>query len=847
LINGKVAGVQITAPSGAPGAGGRILIRGGASLNASNDPLIVIDGVPVDQQGGISGSPNALGLLNPNDIESFSILKDPSAAAIYGSRASNGVILITTKKGKSGKLRVGFSTLNSISTVTNTTEVLTGNELRDLIGAKGTPAQQAKLGTANTDWQSEVFGTAFTTDNNISLSGGIPNLPYRFSLGFLSQDGILKTGNLKRTSAAINLSPKFFKDHLKVDINLRGILSSSRFANEGAIGASAAFDPTQPVRRSDSRFGGYFEWIDPNSNRPDGLAPKNPVALLNLREDESDVKRSVGNIQFDYKFHFLPDLRANLNIGYDVARGEGTIYVPDSSGQSYIRSVVGGGEVSGVNNEYLEKKSNKLFEIYLNYVKDIKSIRSRIDVMAGYGYQDFVRERPAFPDRGANKTVATPAGNPFKTQNTLVSFYGRANYSLMNKYLFTFNFRADGSSRFSESGRWGYFPSAAFAWNITNENFFKKNGALSDLKLRLSYGTTGQQEIGEDYQYLPVYNMGTGTAMYPFGGVYYTVYRPEAYDKNLKWEETTNYGAGIDFGFLNGRLTGALDFYYKKSEDLLNKISVPVGSNFSNEIITNVGDMTNRGVELSLNAGIIRRRELTWDFGFNVTYNKNEITNLTLVKSNSYKGTAVGGISGGVGNTIQIHSVGFPASSFYVLQQVYDADGKPVEGLYVDRNKDGIINNDDYYRYKSPNPDVILGLTSAVMYKQWSFNFVMRGNFGNYMYNNIYSSNGTFRTNSLNFLTNVSRNYLETGFENNQYFSDYYIENASFLRMDQASIGYDFGKVFRGKATLRGTFNVQNVFVITKYKGLDPEVAGGIDNNFYPRPRVFSVGFNLDF
>jgi iron complex outermembrane receptor protein len=849
LINGKVAGVQITAPSGAPGAGGRILIRGGASLNATNSPLIIIDGVPIDQQSGIAGSPNALGLLNPNDIETFNILKDPSAAAIYGSRASNGVIIITTKKGKSGKVRVNFSTLNSISIEGKTVDVLNADEFRTLVNGKGNNTQKAKLGTANTDWQNQIYGSAFATDNNISLTGGIDKLPYRFSVGFLNQDGILKTGSLRRSSASLNLNPRLLKDHLKVDLNLRGILSNSRFANEGAIGTAVNFDPTQPVNNGNGRFGGYNEWIDPSSNRPDGLAPKNPVGLLNLRNDESDVKRFISNIQLDYKFHFLPDLRANLNVGIDYSKGEGTIKIPDSSGQSYRRSITNGGgaEASGADNQYQQTKKNKLLEFYLNYVKDIKVLKSRIDVMTGYGYQDFIRESPAYPDVAANGTVVTPAGNPFKTQNTLISFFSRVNYSLMNKYLLTVNWRADASSRFDKNIRWGYFPSVAFAWNVSNEGFFKKQKVLTDLKFRLSYGETGQQEIGSDYQYLPVYNLSNNTAMYQFGNTFYNVYRPQAYDANLKWETTSNYGAGVDFGFMNGKFTGTIDIYKKKSEDLLNRISVPVGTNFSNEIITNIGTMENRGFEFTLNSAIIRRKNLNWDFGFNITYNKNEITKLTAVNSSSYQGTQVGGISGGVGNTIQIHTVGYAANSFYVLQQVYSSDNKPVEALYVDRNGDGIINNNDYYRFKSPNPDILLGVTSGVTCHNWTFNCTVRGNFGNYMYNNVFSNNGTFRTNSLNFLTNVSRNYLETGFANNQYFSDYYLQDASFLRMDQASLGYDFGKVFQDRANLRATLNVQNVFVMTKYKGLDPEIAGGIDNNFYPRPRVFSLGFNLDF
>jgi TonB-linked SusC/RagA family outer membrane protein len=852
LINGKVAGVQITAPSGAPGAGGRILIRGGASLQSggggTNNPLIIIDGVPVDQQGGIAGSPNALGLLNPNDIESFNILKDPSAAAIYGSRGSNGVIIITTKKGKSGKLRINFSTLNSISIVGKTVDVLSADEFRTIVNGKGSGTQKTLLGTSNTKWQDQIYGSAFATDNNISLTGGIEKLPYRLSIGFLNQDGILKTGSLRRNSFGLNVNPSLLKNHLKVDLNLRESISHSRFANEGAIGAAVSFDPTQSVQNSDGRFGGYWEWIDPSTNKPNVLGPKNPVGLLELRQDESNVNRFTGNIQLDYKFHFLPDLRANLNLGMDYSKGQGTIKIPDSSAQSYRRSITNGGgaEASGANNQYKQTKKNKLLELYLNYVKEIKKLSSRVDLMAGYGYQDFTTESPAYPDVAANGTVVTQAGNPFKTQNTLISFYGRLNYSLMNKYLVTVNWRADGSSRFAKDVRWGYFPSVAFAWSVSNEGFFKKQKVMSDLKFRLSYGQTGQQEIGRDYQYLPVYNLSNNTAMYQFGNAYFNVYRPQAYVANLKWETTTNYGAGVDFGFMKGRITGAIDIYKKVSTDLLSLVPLPVGTNFSNAAIDNVGSMENKGIEFNFNLGLIRQKNTTWDFGFNVTCNKNEITKLTKVNSPNFVGNLTGGISGGVGNTIQINSVGYPASSFYVLQQVYANGDIPVEAMYVDRNGDGIINNNDYYRYQSPNPDVILGVTSAYTCHNWSFNFTVRGNFGNYMYNNV-NANSVFKSSSALFLNNLTRNYLETGFTNNQYFSDYYLQNASFLRMDQASLGYDFGKVFQDKANLRAIFNVQNVFVMTKYTGLDPEIASGIDNNFYPRPRIFSLGFNLDF
>lgn len=842
LINGKVAGVQITAPSGAPGAGGRIRVRGTSSLSGSNDPLIIIDGVPVDQQGGIAGSANPLNLINPNDIETFTVLKDASATAIYGNRATNGVIIITTKKGKSGKLKVGFTTQNSYSMIGDKVDVLNADEFRALVNAKGNTSQKALLGAAKTNWQDLIYQGAFMTDNTISLTGGIAKLPYRLSVGYLNQNGILKTDNLNRVSTSLNINPKFLNNNLKVDFNLKTSMSKNNFANQGAIGTAAFFDPTQVTRRNDNRFGGYWEWMA-NNNQPYGLAPKNPLGLLNLREDKSNVSRYITNLQLDYSIPQVPGLRANLNVGYDFAKGEGTVYIPDSAAMTYVRG--------GVKNQYDNTKKNKLLDFYLNYTRDIKSLDGRLDVMAGYGYQDFLRQATNYPDNRANGTVFAPAAPfPFDAQNTLVSFYGRANMSVKGKYLLTATLRRDGSSRFSPEQRWGLFPSAAFAWNLSEESFLKNVKSISNLKLRLGYGTTGQQEIGNDYAYIANYTLGTQTAQYQFGNTFYPVQRPVGYDANIKWETTTTYNAGIDFGIANGKVTGSLDYYFKDTRDLLSFIDVPAGSNFTNRIFTNVGDMTNRGVELAINTTLMKTKKLTWDFGFNVTYNTNEITRLTKFDDPTFIGVATGGISGGVGNTIQIHSVGYRPSSFFVLQQVYDGSGKPVEGLYVDRNKDGLINNLDYYRYQSPDPNWIIGATTAVNYGKFSVSTVVRANIGNYMYNNMFSGSGNLQQafpGTGNFLGNVHRNYLATGFVVPQYFSDYYVDNASFLRMDNFNIGYDFGSVIKGISSLRANASVQNAFIITKYQGLDPEIAGGIDNNFYPRPRIFTLGFNVEF
>lgn len=854
LIAGKVAGVQITSNGGAPGAGSTIRIRGGASLNASNDPLIVIDGVPV-ANSGIAGAANALAMINPNDIESYNILKDASATAIYGSRASNGVIIITTKKGSRGEPTFSFSTQNSISTLPKKADVLTADEFRAYVRAKGTPAQAALLGNANTDWQDQIYDNAFMTDNNLSVSGSLKSLPYRFSLGYLSQDGILRTGNLQRTSGALALNPVLLNNHLKIDVNLKGSLSSSRFADEGAIGNAVRFDPTQPVTTGSKRYGGYYEWLDPASvTGLRTLAPRNPVGLLEQRQDVSDVKRSIGNIQFDYKLHFMPDLRVNLNLGYDISEGEGTINIPDSAAAVYKRFYRQSTNTyhSGVNNQYLQKKSNTLMETYLNYLKDIDAINSRIDITAGYSYQDFTTKNFFFPDRTNDGVEVSTPKFPFdQPQNRLISYFGRVNYSYGSKYLLTGTIRRDGSSRFSEENRWGWFPSAAFAWRLKEEGFLRTSKTISDLKLRLGYGVTGQQEGIGLYDYIPRYSISNDQAQYQFGNTFYTLFRPAGYNPDLKWEETSTYNVGLDYGFFNGRISGTLDFYVKKTEDLLSEVDQPAGTNFSNKIVANIGEMENRGVEFAINGQAIRNRDFSLDLGFNATYNKNEITRLTFTQDPNYPGNLTGGIAGGVGSTIQIQSVGFPRNSFYVYQQIYNADGKPIEGLFEDRNRDGFINNDDLYRYKSPDPAWFLGFNSNASYKNWDASFSLRANIDNYVYNNRFSNTGVQRNliDPLGYLANGSRNVLETNFSGSgdqYFFSDYYIENASFLRMDYINLGYNAGKLFGGKTQTRIGATVQNVFVVTKYRGIDPEVFG-IDNNFYPRPRNFVLSVNLNF
>ncbi len=852
LIAGKVAGVSITPNGGAPGSGSVIRIRGGASLNASNDPLIVVDGVPLDN-GGIAGSPNALSLINPNDIETFTILKDASSTAIYGSRASNGVIIITTKKGTSGKPRWAFNTFNSAYDATKKVDVLTGDEIRTFVNARGSAAEKATLGSASTDWQDVIYKTALATDNNLSVSGTYKKLPYRISGGYLNQDGILRTGNLQRTSLAVVLSPKFLKDALKVDINIKASNSKSRFANEGAIGGAVTFDPTKPVYSGSNRFGGYWEWLDP-ANTATGLlslSPTNPLGALEQIDNRSNVNRSIGNIQLDYSIPFVKGLRININAGYDIAKGTGTTVINDSAKMSYKRFLSGGIPKGGSNNQYNQTKNNNVLDAYLNYVNENKA--GRFDFTAGYSYQAFKSNGDNFPDRTFDGTVVnTPVFPTYLDENRLIGVYGRLNYSYKGKYLLTAAIRRDGSSRFAKENRWGNFPSVALGWRLKDEGLFKKAKNLSELKIRAGFGITGQQDGIGNYSYIGDYSTGGNQSRYQLGSTFFNTLSPNPYNADIKWEQTEMYNAALEFGFFNNRITGTLEYYNRNTKDLLNSTNIAGGSNFTNIITANVGTLKNEGVEFTLNTGIVRQKDVTWDLSFNVTYNKNTITNLTLSPDPNFAGNQFGGISGGTGQQVLINSTGYPRGAFFMYKQAYDKSGQPIDGLFADINRDGTINEKDLYRYKQVDPVVFLGVSSNFSYKKFSAGFVMRGNVGNYLYNNVNSSTATQRNiiNPLRFINNGTRNLLQSNFSGNGsqfYLSDYYVENASFLRMDNINIGYNVGKVFNNKADLRIGANIQNAFIITKYSGLDPEVSGGIDNNLYPRPRVYVLSIGLNF
>ena len=844
LIAGKVAGVSVTSNGGSPGAGSVIRIRGGASLNASNDPLIVIDGVPLSGNN-IDGTSSSLSLINPNDIESFTVLKDAAATAIYGSRASNGVILITTKRGGRGKPTINFSTQLSVNTLAKDMKVLSPSQFRAYVDSLGTGTYdgvhtyKSLLGTANTDWQKQIYQTAISTDNNLSVSGSLKNLPYRISGGYLDQNGILKTDNLQRISAGLSLSPRLLHNHLKIDLNLKGSENMTRFANQGAISSAVYFDPTQPVHAT-SPYGNYYEWAstDPNSGAVtlNKLAPRNPVAMLDLYHNQSTVYRSFGNFQADYSFPFLPELHANLNLGYDVASGKGTVKVPAYAAQNYLDS--------GQDNRYRNKIDNKVEEFYLSYDKALKAIRSHVTVTAGTGYYDNLSINYNFYDyRASGDTIPGTAPLPTdKPENRLLSYYGRLIYTFDDRYTLAASLRTDGSSRFGPSTRWGTFPSIALTWKLNEENFLERWKALSDLKLRLSYGVTGNQDGIYDYPYLAVYSPSDNVSKVQFGNTFYTMASPAAYDADIKWEQTATYNAGLDYGFLNNRINGAIDVYYKKTKDLLNTIPIPAGTNFSSTLLTNVGNVENKGFEFSINAVPVKQKAFEWDLGFNLAYNTNKITNLTAVKDPTYPGTLTGN------GVIQINTVGYSANAFYVYHQIYDASGHPVEGVYKDLNGDGVINQQDLYHYKSPFPKVILGFSTQVSWKRWTASTVLRANFGNYLYNAVATN--AIQANILNplgYLANSMTDVLSTHFYYSTPQSDYYVQNASFLKMDNVGLSYNVGPVIGKTATLRLNANCQNVFTVTKYTGMDPEIYGGIDNALYPRPRVYTLGANITF
>lgn len=843
LINGKVSGVQIMSNSGSASAGSTIRVRGGASLNASNDPLIVLDGVPLEQ-GGISGnSSNFLSMINPSDIESMTVLKDASSTAIYGSRASNGVIIITTKKGQQGAVKVNFNTTNSLQTRAQMVDMLSRDEFVNVINQFGDANQKSLLGTANTDWNDEVYRTAFGTDNNLSVSGSIDKwLPFRVSVGYYNQSGLVRKDNVERWTGNVVLTPSFFQDHLKLTINAKGTLNNNSFNNGGAVWAAATFNPTIPVYSGNDKYGGYNEALDADGY-PVNAGVRNPRGLVDLYDSKSKVSRFIGSMDVDYKVHFLPELKLHATVGADYAKGDGTVYVPAYAAQSYNKDE----SLGGSDYKYgPQKNENRLLTLYANYAKYFEDIKSNVDLTAGYDYQYWKSTTPLYYTKSAAGTnLSTVKASDYR--HVMLSYYGRINYSFDGKYLLTATVRRDASSRFSKDTRWGTFPSVALGWTLTEEPWLKNQKVLSNLKLRASYGVTGQQEGIGNYNYLPVYTYSVTGAEAFINGQYINTYRPEAYVSDLKWETTTSWNFGLDFGFLDGRIGGAIDFYTRKTKDLLASVPTAAGTNFSKTILTNVGNVDSKGIEVSLNATPIQTKDWEWNLSYNFTWQNMKVKNLSLTKGGSQTNVKVGPSIDAY--QFQVLSEGYEPYMFYVYHQLYDSKtGKPIEGAYADLNNDGEINESDLYRYHSPAPKYIMGLSTSLRYKQLTLGMSFRANIDNYVYNGMGMSTGAFETVSYNNsqLNNLNTSFLKTGFKTRQYLSDYYVENASFLKLDNLSLSYNVGKINKW-ASLTVSAMVQNVFTITGYSGTDPEVPNGMDNSFYPRPRTYSVSLGLQF
>lgn len=891
MLVGQTPGVVVTT-AGGPEGSATIRIRGGSSLNANNDPLIVVDGVPLSNDG-VQGMGNSLSMINPENVESMTVLKDASATAIYGSRASNGVIIITTKKGKSGKPQVNFAANMYINTDAKRWKVLSADQYRSLVsglvavGGVNSEVLTA-VGTANTDWQDEILRTTVSSDYTLSVGGSAGWLPYRVSASYTNSNGILINSKMDRTTVGLNLNPKFFDGLLQINANVNGYYIRNQFSDSGAVSGAVAMNPTQPVYSYTPVVGdsgqqylwnGYYQPTGTDGLRINENATQNPVAQIRNIYNVANVYRSTGNIQFDYAFHFLPELHANLNLGYDVSKTDEVYNTAANSYQSWTNHNNYGGAYGLKRYEF---RSNTLLDFYLNYKKEFEQAANQmIDVTAGYSWQRFHGDgwhsgadsnsgymmspglnSPFVNSAGQielnyNQSTVGLVGQNFSNDEVseggnyhwanrlqLLSFFGRVNYGLLDRYLLTVTVRADATSRFAKDNRWGLFPSVALAWRLNNEAFMESASSwLSDLKLRLGWGQTGQQDVGSTVNYLPTYTISGPQSQYPNGlNGWYTPLYPDGYNAGLKWETTTTYNIGLDYGFLNNRITGSIEAYKRVTKDLFAYVSVAPGMMTTNMFNQNIGTLENYGVEFNIQATAISHKNFTWTLGYNVGWNHNEITKLN--SDNAYFTT--GGIAGGTGATVQVHSVGHPASSFYLFQQVYDDLGKPIEGVYVDQNGDGQIDDNDKIIEHSPAPKVTMTFNSAFRLKNWDLGFALRASIGNYVYNNIEANRANYSHIWENQGTSnviVADNY----FVSQQLMSDYYLRNASFVRCDNITLGYTWDNLLRDKLRLRLFGAVQNPFVITKYSGIDPEVAGGIDNSVYPRSMTFSLGLVATF
>lgn len=840
---GKVAGVNVVPGSGAPGEGATIRIRSGASLSASNDPLIVIDGIPVDNSS-IEGSSNLIGSINPNDIETFTVLKDASATAIYGSRASNGVIIITTKKGSSSGVRINYTGNFSVSSKTNDMDVLTADEFRTFVPTvTGVPAQP-DFGNASTNWQDEIYRTAIGHEHNVSASGSIKKeAPYRVSVGYTNQDGIIRTNNYERVTASGGIGSKFFDKHLSIDLNAKFSKENNRKVDKSVVGNALSYDPTRPVKTGSATAAsdpglGYFIWM--NGNSPMAIQTDNPVAQIDLQKIKNNVTRFMGNATIDYKVHGLEDLRFNLNLGYDGLTSNYKKDVPEKAGMMYTQNEKDG---TGLAQSGKHEKRNYLLDFYGNYAHTFAE-KHALSVMGGYGWQRFWKRYDSTTNDPHGNELSSPKHN--ESEYYLLSFYGRANYSFDDRYMITATLRSDASSRFNKDNRWGVFPSVALGWRINQEAFLRDSKVVSDLKLRLSYGVTGQQDIINDYPYMSTFTVSYPESCYQFGDKWYHTYRPDGYDADIKWETTDTYNIGLDFGFLNNRIYGSMDYYKRYTKDLLNKINVIAGTNYAPVLFTNIGKMENYGFEFSLNAIPVHTKDWEWTIGMNYTNTHSKITKLNVVDSKSTY-VETGAISG-TGKFVQVFMVDQTPYTFYLAKQAYDDNGQPLEGKYV--QPDGSVSETEtrYATGKSALPTSLLGLNTKLSYKNWDLAISGHGSFGNYIYNyvaadqykeQVYSDQGSY--------SNILRSTRDTGFNQQRLYTDYFLEKGSFFRIDNITLGYTFDRLWSNNSSLRATFSVQNVATLTGYSGLDPEIYNGIDKEIYPRPRTYTVGLNLTF
>lgn len=830
LIAGKAAGVNVTS-SGAPGGGAVIRIRGGSSLSANNSPLIVVDGMPLDQRG-VQGVRSQLNAINPHEVESFVVLKDAAATAIYGSRASNGVILITTKDGREDKpFTLSYDLKASVGTVKEYVNVMGADLYRETI--KSIPgADLSLLGEASTNWQDRIYRTSMGSIHNVTATQGFEDFYYRVNLNHTSQEGILKTDAYTRNALNLSLTQEFMDDALTFSLSAKGIVNKNDFANTGAIGAAVSFDPTQPVYDPESPFGGYFEFRD--GDEAFQISTRNPVALLYQSEGEATSKRAIVNLTADYRFQYVPGLRFNINAGVDYAELHGSNFRPLESA-TVIQDIPYQEFYSGINR-------NLLLDLYFNYEKTIEAIATEVDLTAGHSYQEFYISS----DRRYTKNNQFEAVPISINRNALESYFARASFDVDNKYLLSASYRRDGSSRFSEEYRWSGFPAVSVGWKMANENFLKNSNIVSNLKLRVGYGVTGNQEVGRNYGYIGLYTPSVGGAAVQFGNSYISTLRPEEFDENLKWEELKTFNIGMDFGFFDDRLTGSVNLYHRTTEDLLSTVPVPAGSNLSDRLLTNVGQTTSKGLEIAVGGSLVQSEDFSWNMDYNITFQELEITNLTLGNNPNYF-VPQGYISGGVGNYVQLWKEGYDPTTFFVFRQVYDTDGNPIEGAYVDVNGDNAITEADRQPYKKASPDYYMGFTNNISYKKIHLSFTFTGAFGGYNYNNNKSFLGYYESATVHpaaYYTNLHPDVLSSDFVKSQYFSDYYVRSADFIKLDNISLSYSFP--FE-TSSLQTSFTVANVFTLTDYEGLDPEVFGGIDNNVYPRPRTYVLGIQYTF